>query len=171
MSGPRRVQPRIQREAFLGPDCIGSGRGRSDEDHVPAMRRYGTRDHNETVLCEQGITECLLAGARDTRPQPVWVRDGCRIDDVNARGRDDSQRRQGVRDHVQRSEALVDSDLEDGGRRVDRAIHRPDAVAVPTAARAVGAFASVPTVPMLPLVETPCHKLAAAEQRRQRRHV
>ena len=171
MSGPWRVQPRIQREAFLGPDRIGSGRGRSDENHVPAMRRYGAGDHNEAILGEQSVPECLLSGAGDSRPQPVWIWDRCRIDDVNARWRDDSHRRQGVRNRVQRSEAIVDGDLEDGRRRIDRAIHCPDPPAVPAPTCPIGTFTAVPGIPVSPLIQTPCHKLAATEWRRKWRHV
>jgi len=73
--------------------------------------------------------------------------------------------RQNMRHGIQCVEALVDRDLQNRRRGIDRTIDRPDASAVSTAADAVGAFATVPGRTELNQVEAPRHKLRAAEQR------
>ena len=167
----RWMKARIEREALLRPEGIAASRHHADEDEVPAMSGYRAGNEDEFVPGQQGVAESLLASAWDTGPQPVGIGNGNRIYDVNARGVRHRQRRQYVRNRVQRSETLVYRQLADRGRRIDRTIDRPHAPAVPAPAHPIGPFAAVPCRSKLRPVEAPGDEFTAAEWSRKRCHM
>jgi hypothetical protein len=59
---------------------------------------------------------------------------------------------------VERIKAAVRGDLQDGGRRVERAINRSHAFAVPTAAEPEGTLAAVPGAAEFCVVKPPGHQ-------------
>ena len=91
------------------------------------MGRYGARHQHEFVTGEQGVSEGLLACAGDPGPCPVRVRDGVRGDDMNAAGFGDRDCGQYVRNCVERHKPLMNSNLENGGGRVDWPSNTPRA--------------------------------------------
>jgi len=56
---------------------------------------------------QHGVAERLLTGADGAGPQPVWVRNVRRVDDVCAAGVGDPRRGQNMRDNVERPEGLA----------------------------------------------------------------
>src|SRR6266581_6860016 len=104
---------------------------------------------------KEGIAESLLPGAGAPRPQPVGIRKGGRLDNLDPRRVGDRYGRQHVRHRIEGSEALVRGDLQYGGRGIERAVDRPDASAVPTPAELVGTLAAVPVRSVCRLVEPP----------------
>jgi hypothetical protein len=130
------------------------------------MPRHRARDCDKGMLSLQIVTERLLTGARDTGSQPVRIENGGWIDDmhrgaVGNHGPPPSHARQ-----CQTAKTLVDRDLKDRRRRVDRAVNRPHALAVPAAADTIGAFAAIPCRGIGCLVEPPCDQLGTAERNR-----
>ena len=77
---------------------------------------------------------------------------------------------QEARDDVEGLEALVHRNLDDGGPRIDRAVHGAHALAVPAATSLVGAFAAIPGRAVCRRIEAPGHEVRAAERCRKRRH-
>src|ERR1700722_19460647 len=114
------MQSRIQREPLLRSESISPRRGRANEDQIPAMGRYRAGYQDELVPGEQCVPESLLAGTGYPWPQPVGVGDGLRFHDVNAGRLNYGHRGQHMWNRVQRLEALMDRDLKNGSRRVDR---------------------------------------------------
>jgi hypothetical protein len=109
----------VERERLLKPQTIGAGRSGYDKNEIPAMGRYGARHQHEFVPGEQGVSEGLLACAGDSGPCPVRVRDLVRSDDMNAAGFGDRDCGQHVRNCVEGHKPLMNSNLENGGGRVD----------------------------------------------------
>lgn len=153
----------IQRERFSRLQYVGANRRGRHEDQIPTTVGNRARNDHEFVLSEECIAESLLTGARDSRPEPIGIWDRCRIDDMAGGGLGNRRRGQNMRHGIQRVEALVDRDLQNRRRGVDRTIDRADPSAVPTAAYAVGAFATIPGRPELNQVKAPCHKFRAAK--------
>lgn len=82
----------------------------------------------------------LLSGAGNSGPQPVRIRQRCRIDDMDAGGVGNRHRHQNVSNRIERAKALLNDNFEDGGCRIDRAAYRADTLAVPAPAVAKRAF-------------------------------
>lgn len=164
------MQPWIEREIFLQPHRIGAHRIAGEEDQVPAMGRHRAGDRDQRVLREQIVAEGLLSGGRAGGSEPSGVGHGGGVDDVDPGRVGDRDRGHHMRHRVEGGEAGVHGDLDDRGRRVERAIDRAHALAVPAAAGAEGAFAAVPVVAETRPVQPPGDQLARAERRRQRRH-
>ncbi|SCB61613.1 hypothetical protein GA0061105_12057 [Rhizobium aethiopicum] len=67
-------------------------------------------------------------------------------------------------DHdVERPKPLVNRDLKDRRRRIERAVDGANALAVPAAAYAISAFAAIPCRRVDSLIEPPYHQLGPAE--------
>lgn len=121
------MQARVQGERPLGLSLAGFSRSVCDKNQVPAMRRNRARDQHETVCAECLVPECLLSWARNARPQPVRVRHIVRTDDMDGSW----------------IGALMDRDLQGRRSRIQRALDRTGAVAVPAAADPIGALAAI----------------------------
>jgi len=128
------VKPRIQREHFLRLDGICTSRGNADEEQVPAMDLHGAGHQDELVSAKQIVSKCLLARSRNARPKPVWVPNSRRVHDVDGGKINNNHRRQHVWHRVERFEALMNRNLQDRSRRIDRAVNRRDAPAIPASA-------------------------------------
>ena len=135
------------------------------------MGRDDARDRNERVPAKQRVAKDLLSRTRNAWPQPVWVRHLARVHDMNPRWIDHCQRRQDMRHGVERFETRVHRDLEDRRRRIDRAVDRAQAPAVPAAPGEIGALTAVPARTESRLIQPPRYQFGAAQARRQRRQV
>ncbi len=90
---------------------------------------------------------------------------------MDIRGVRNGHCREDVGDCVESVKAFVNGNFEYSGCRIDRAVHRADAFAVPAPAVQKRSLATGPSRSVDSGVETPCDKLVAAERSRQRRHV
>jgi hypothetical protein len=166
LDGRRWVQTGIKGECLLELQRIVAGRLAGDKDQVPAMTGHRAWNCEKTMLSQQVVAECLLAGARDTGPQPVRIGNGDWIDDMHRGGVGDDSRRQDMWDRVECAESLVDRDLKDRRRRVDGAVDRPHAFAVPSTADTISAFTAIPCRCISGLVEPPCDQFGTPERNR-----
>jgi hypothetical protein len=77
------MKPRIKSKRLLQPQRISSGGFGADEDEIPTEGRYSAWDEQELVLGQQFISKRLLTGAGNAGPQPVWVGNSRRLNNVN----------------------------------------------------------------------------------------
>lgn len=166
----RRVEARIERKRLLndvGKEPFGVFDVKND---VPAVLGYDARDNQPQMLGKQPVPMRLLTSTRLPGKEPVWVRQIVRSDHVQALRLSDSCMREHVRHRVESPERLVDRNLKDGGRGVERGIDDAPAARVPTPTDEKAALAATPGLGMARVVESPEDNLAIAEGRGQRRH-
>lgn len=164
------MEASIERERFLAALHIRSGRDRGNEDQVPTVGRYGTRDDDERMRSEQDVAKLLLARAGNPGAEPVWVGNGARLNEVDSsRVRGESSEH--MRHRVQCLEALVRRHFQDGARGIERTIDGANARIVPTAAIPVRTRAAVPRWPKPRFVQPPRNQFPCAEGWRKRRQV
>jgi hypothetical protein len=78
------MEASIERERFLAALHIRSGRDRGNEDQVPTVDRYGTRDYDEGLRSEQAVAKLLLARAGNPAAELVWVGYRARRNEVDS---------------------------------------------------------------------------------------
>lgn len=93
------------------------------------------------MLGEQLIVKGLLAGAWNTRIQPVRIWDFGTADDMYLCGVDDLQGRRHMGDGIKRLETLVYGHLQNRYRGIERAIDRTSFLAVPATTDPIRRFA------------------------------
>jgi hypothetical protein len=164
VSSARRMKTSIKREAFLRSQRISPCCPVGNKDQIPTIVGNRARNDDEFVASKQRVAESLLAGARNSRPDPIGIWDQLRVNDVDRGRLENGRGRQHVRHYVQRTEPFVDRHLKDGRRGIDRAIHCTDPSAVPAPAYTKGTFATGPGRSKLGKVQAPCHQLRAAKQ-------
>lgn len=134
------------------------------------MGGHGAWNENKDVAGQKVIAESLLAGARNPGPKPVRIGHGRRLHDMDVGRIDNGQRGQQMWNRVEGPKPFVYGDFEYGGRRIDGAIDRANAFAVPAPPDAIGAFAAVPRCPESLMIQTPRDELARAKCAGQGRH-
>jgi hypothetical protein len=149
------IQTGIQRESFLRFQLVSSGRTRGVEQKVPAFARDGTRNNDERVMLEQRAPERLLSAARRPGRQPSGVGDVAGHYHMDVRGAEDPRTCQDVRHGVERREALVNRDFQDGGCRVRRTVDHGISHRIPSSANLSRARAAVPRRTVSVEVEAP----------------
>lgn len=110
------------------------------------------------MLVKQVIAKLLLSDAGYARVKPVRVWQIGRPDNVNARERTavDMNASEHVRHSVQGLEAFVDCHFEDGGSRVQRAIHNMfGTLGIPAATDPKSTLATVPGSGMEQVIQAP----------------
>jgi hypothetical protein len=78
------MEPSIERERFLAALHIRSGRDSGNEDQVPTVGRYGTRDNDKRMRSDQDVAKLLPARAGNSGAELVWVGDRARLNDVGS---------------------------------------------------------------------------------------
>jgi hypothetical protein len=164
------MEASIERERFPAALHVRSGRDRGNEDQVPAVDRYGTRDNDKRMRSEEDIAKLLLARAGDPGAEPVWVGNRARLNKVDSH-RVRGEASEHMRHRVQCLEALMHRHLQDGARGIERAIDGASARTVPTAAVPVRTFAAIPRWPKPRLVQPPRNQFPCAKGWRERRQV
>ncbi len=100
------MEPRIESEALLEPQCIEPGGG-GYKNQVPAVARHRTRDQHERVFRQQCVAEGLLAGAGDAGPQPVRIWHILGLDNLDVGRVENRRRREHMGNSVQRRKSRV----------------------------------------------------------------
>jgi hypothetical protein len=119
---------------------------------------------------EQDVTKLLLARARDSGLEPVWVRNRGRLNEVDS-SRVRSKSSEHMRHCVECLKALVHRHLQDGARGIERTIDGANARTVPTAAIPIRTLAAVPQWPKSRFVQPPRNQFPCAQGWRKRRQV
>jgi hypothetical protein len=164
------MEASIERERFPAALHIRSGCDRGNEDQVPTVGRYGTRDDDERIRSEQDVAKLLLARAGNPGAEPVWVGNRARLNEVDSsRVRGESSEH--MRHRVECLEALVHRHLQDGARGIKGTIDGANARTVPTPATSVRTLAAVPRRLKSCLVQPPRNQFPCAKGWRKRRQV
>ena len=164
------MEASVERERFLAALHIRSGRDRGNEEQVPTVGRYGTRDYDEGMRSEQDVAKLLLARAGSPRAEPVWVGNRARRNEVDS-SRVRGETSENIRHCVQCLEALMHRHFQDGARGIERTIDGTNARTVPPAAVPVRTFAAIPRWRKPRFVQPPRNQFPCAKGWRERRQV
>ena len=123
------MQSRVEREGLLKVQAVETGGLERIEDQVPAMRGDRARDRHEAVVSKKLVAKRLLACARNSWPQPIGVRNGVAFHDVDLCNIGNPRSGDHVGDSIEDLETLVNGDLQDSGRRIERAVDGANAFA------------------------------------------
>jgi ParB-like chromosome segregation protein Spo0J len=167
----RRMQSRVEREPLLQSHVVEAFGLARIEDKIPAERGHHARDCYEAMVAKKIVAKGLLAAARNAWPQPVGVRHGVRLNNMDRLRFGDQRRRDHMRHGVKRPETRVDRHFQDGGRRIDGAVDGVDAPAVPAAANPGRSIPAIPGRRAVASVETPNYEFGSAQRRWEGRHV
>lgn len=80
------MQPRIERKWPLMFEFVSTRSVGRDKNQVPALGRNCAGDDDKGMRPEESVSELLLACARGARPEPIWIGNAGRLNDVNPSG-------------------------------------------------------------------------------------